>query len=259
VDISPDSGERAVTKTIAYTALHYGADYLAWAIRSIIDYVDEYWVLFSPVGSHGHSTSAVNPDHAADLFEIAQQAAGDKLRWYSASPYQWKTEGEQREYIHTLVPDADVILVLDADEIWSDGLAVEAIEFAQTTQVKTIRLPFIHLWRSFRRGFAHDPAYPTRVIVPKNADGDALLSTDKRIWHFGYAQRSEIVEYKIGTHGHRGEWRKDCDWLNDVFLANRQFDCHPVGSDFWNCEDIDQSQLPTVLTDHPYRKLDIIP
>jgi hypothetical protein len=259
VDISPDSGERAVTKTIAYTALHYGADYLAWAIRSIIDYVDEYWVLFSPVGSHGHSTSAVNPDHAADLFEIAQQAAGDKLRWYSASPYQWKTEGEQREYIHTLVPDADVILVLDADEIWSDGLAEFAIDATTSAGYRDWRLPMIHYWRSFHCAILHDPAYPVRVICPKRERGDSVyLEATQYINHMGYAQRSEIVKYKLETHGHKNELRRD--WYETRWLPNAQADCHPVGSEYWNPETVNPlDYMPAWMAEHPYFDMEVIP
>ena len=159
-------------KTIAYCALLYGSDYLAYAIRSVIDHVDELWVLYSAQGSHGHSTTLQCPDHAKDLYDIAQQAAGDKLRWYTASPGQWRHEGEQREYIHKLVPDADVILVLDADEVWSDGLAKEVVDqYAREANwngaFRTLRLPIIHYWRSFYRCILHDPAYPSRVIFHK--------------------------------------------------------------------------------------------
>lgn len=248
-----------MTKAIAYCALHYGTEYLAYAIRSVIDDVSEFWVLYSATGSHGHSTDHVCPDHAADLYAIALDAAGGKLRWYTASPGQWANEGQQRDYIHVLAPDADVVLVVDADEVWADGLAKDAIAYASTANMNRIRLPFAHLWRSFSRGFLHDPAYPERVICPKIASGTTTMQTDKRVWHFGYAQSAAIIEYKLLTHGHRAEFRKDCDWFTDVFMANRQTDCHPVGSGYWNCNDIDAAQLPSVLHDHPYFHLKVIP
>lgn len=242
-------------KTIAYTALHYGKDYLAAAIRSVIDAVDEYHVLYTPTGSHGHYSAMPCPESREELYEIARQAAGDKFHWHEGA---WAWEGQQRDAIHTLVPDADVVLVLDADEIYEDGLAQDAITFALNANVRQVRLPFLHLWRSFRRGFAHDPAYPHRVICPKVTSGETTMPTDKRVWHAGYAQRPEIVAYKLGTHGHRSEFRRDVDWLHDVFLANRQYDCHPVGSDAWNCEDIDQTTLPTPLKGHPYESMGVI-
>lgn len=246
-------------KTVAYTALHYGRDYLDAAIRSVIDHVDELHVIYTPVGSHGHRTDATCPETRDELYEIAYTAARHKLMWHEGV---WPYEGAQREAIHQYAPDADLILVLDADEVWTDGLASAALEFARTANVRRIRVPMLHLWRSFRRGFAHDPAYPHRIIVPGAPESETTLPTwseHERIWHFGYAQRSEIVAYKLLTHGHRGEFRRDCDWFNDVFMTNRQYDCHPVGSDAWNCEPIDQANLPLPLFDHPYRWLEVIP
>ena len=244
-----------MTNVVAYTALLYGKDYLASAIRSVIDAVDEYHILYTPIGSHGHRSDIPCPESRDELYEIARQAAGNKFRWHEAT---WAHEGQQRDSIHQYAPNADVILVVDADEIYEDGLAQEAIDFALNSDAQRIRLPFLHLWRSFYRGFAHDPAYPERVISPKKSGATVTMQTDKRVWHAGYAQRPEIVAYKLGTHGHRAEFRRDVDWLNDVFLTNRQDDCHPCGSEYWNCEDIDQSKLPTPLLNHPYRYLGVI-
>ena len=80
-----------------------------------------------------------------------------------------------------------------------------------------------------------------------------------RVHHFGYAIRSELMAYKWQIHGHKGELRHDVDWFNDVFMANRQYDCHPVGSDAWNCEAMDMSDLPEVLNDHPFKYMSVIP
>ena len=65
-------------KVIAYTALHYGKEYLADAIRSVIDYVDQYWVIYTPVGSPGHRTDAPCPESKEELSWIANDAA-DKI------------------------------------------------------------------------------------------------------------------------------------------------------------------------------------
>ena len=111
-------------KIVAYTALHYGAEYLPWAIRSVIDAVDEYYVLYSDIGSHGHHTLAVCPDNRAQLFDLAREAAGGKLRWIDG---RWAHEGYQRDSIFSHVPDADAIVVLDADEIWQAGTAAAVI------------------------------------------------------------------------------------------------------------------------------------
>lgn len=241
-------------KVIGFTCLHYGKDYLEWAIRSVIDHVDEHWCVYSPIGSHGHRTDRVCPDTREELYAAAQRGAGSKLRWHTGI---YKHEGEHRGMIHELAPDADVILVVDADEIWPSGMAETIVALpANGAPIRLMRIKMIHFWRSFYRAVLHDPAWPVRVIYPHAtsvASGEFALSVAGSILHMGYAQRPEIVEYKQHTHGHKGEWRRDCDWFNDVFMANRQTDCHPVGSQYWNPEFVQPlDYMPEWMQFHPY-------
>ena len=259
---TPHDGD-SVVNVIAYTALLYGRDYLASAIRSVIDSIDEYHVIYSPVGAHGHRTDIPCPETRDELYAIAETAAGSKLHWHDAGPFIH--EGYQRDSIHACAPDADVILVLDADEIWPDGLAQHIIgQYERQANwhplVRTLRVSMIHLWRSFHRGILHDPAYPVRAIFPKSQGTMEGGLAWKPIVHMGYAQRSEIVEYKQHTHGHKGEWRKD-DWFNSIFMdPDRRTDLHPVGSEYWTAEDINPWQyLPEWMKAHPYATLDLIP
>jgi hypothetical protein len=249
-------------KVISYTALHYGSDYLGYAIRSVIDHVDQHWILYSDVGSHGHRTDAVNPDTREQLMDIAIEAAGDKLGWIDG---KWDYEGAQRETIHQIAADADVILVVDADEVWSEDLVKTSLSYIRGMGLtRNIRLPIIHYWRSFYRCVLHDPAFPIRIILPKNTRQSEPLTLgygqiNGQINHFGYAQRPAIVEYKHHTHGHKGEWRKDVDWFNDIFMANRQTDTHPVGSEYWNPEAVDPWQyLPDFMRQHPFANMETI-
>ena len=241
-------------KVIAYTALHYGKDYLASAIRSVIDACDEYWVLYTPEGSHGHRSSIPCPETRDELHDIAYAAAGRKLKWADG---HWHYEGEQRDRINALVPDAD--------EVWSEGLAqgvIYAEERARENGTKRFRLPIVHYWRSFYRCVLHDPAFPERVIFPQISEGGVAdtITGWGVIHHFGYAQRPEIVEYKQYVHGHKAEWRRDVDWFRDRFMANAQHDCHPVGSDYWNPEPVDPFALglPAWMKDHAYAQMGVI-
>ncbi len=248
-------------KVIAYTALHYGKAYLGYAIRSIIDHVDEYHVLYSAVGSHGSRTDRQCPDTRAELLGIAQVNAGNKLQWHDG---EWAHEGLQRDAIHTLVPDADVIIVLDADEIWPDGMAERIVQYPETVYVVPhyLRIPIIHYWRSFYRCVLHDPAYPVRAIYPKRNLPDKQTATDNMqptlfINHMGYAQKPDVTEYKQYTHGHKGEW--DWTWFENKFMPNAQQLVHPVGSEYWNPETIDPwDYLPDFMRDHPYANMDVI-
>jgi len=246
-------------KTIAYTALLYGKSYLGYAIKSVIDYVDEYWVLYSAVGSHGFRTEVPCPESRYELYAIASAAAGDKLHWIDG---EWQHEGFQRDSIFEHVPDADVIVVLDGDEVWPTDLVPAALQMISTIDCRVWRVPIIHYWRSFQRAVLHDPAYPIRMICPKVETGESTFTTTPALFinHMGYAQPASIVEYKQLTHGHRGAWRKDIDWFNDRFMANAQEDCHPVGSEFWNPETVNPWEyMPAFMKHHPFAQMEVIP
>lgn len=263
-------------KVVAYTPLLYGAEYLAWAIRSVIDAVDEYWVLYAPTGSHNGNKPVELPEgeDARTLYEIAQDAAGRKLRWYTH--VGWSTEGEQRDTIFKLAPDADRIIALDYDEVWSPGLVEAAVRTsASRPDVRNWRVPMIHLWKDFYHAILHDPAYPIRVINPRAADGETTFDAEahdaakrelltrtmeyvpefhSRIVHAGYAISPELMRAKwSGTHGHQNELRKDIDWFTERYenpKATR--DLHPVGSEWWNAEPIEPFvYLPQYMADHP--------
>lgn len=249
---------------IAFSALHYGKTYLADAIRSVIDSVDEYYVAYSPVGSHGFQTDRTCPDTRDELYTIAQQVAGDKLRWIDGL---WMHEGMQRDSIFHHAPAADIILVVDSDEVYADGLAQGAIERASEMTHRYIRLPFIHYYRSFHWAIRYDPAYPVRVICPKVEGGElsmAIMRNDNeflRINHFGYAQDSETIRYKLSIHGHSNELRcSPDDYVDGIYLdADRWTDLHPVGSEYWNAEPVQPlDYMPAFMSDHKYFDAEII-
>lgn len=245
-----------MTKIVGFTALHYGKSYLASAIKSIIDSVDEYVVVYSDRGSHGHSSDAVCPDTMNELYEIARHHAGDKLFWYSG---HFPHEGAQRDMVFTLAPEADAIVVCDSDEIYPEGLVDDLLSQTSSWRRRNIRVPFVHFWRSFHRAVLHDPAYPVRIIYPKVYGGEETAHT-RPVAHMGYAIPSELCRYKWTIHGHLNELRRDIDWFRDRWDVNAQTDCHPVGSEYWNPEPVNPDDyLPAFMQQHPYYKLDVIP
>lgn len=244
-----------MAKVVGLTVLNYGKPYLEWAIRSIIDDVDEHYFIYSDVGSHGHQSDAVNPDSRIELYEIAQRAAGDKFRWHEG---RFPHEGAQRDHIFQLVPDADVVVVCDYDEIYPPGLVCELIDQTSAWHRRNIRVPMVHFWRSFYRAVLHDPAYPVRIIYPHVRDGEETAHT-RPIAHMGYAIPPGLMRYKWSIHGHKNELRRDVDFFTDIYEANRQCDMHPVGSDAWNAEAVNPwDYLPPFMQAHPYADLAVI-
>lgn len=244
-------------KVIAYTALRYGRDYLGYAIQSIIDRVDEYHVIYAEVPSHGHYDPTPCPEAREELYAIAHTVAGPKLRWHDG---RWAQEWQQRSAIHEFAPGADVIIVLDADEVWSER-ALTALDGEMGFMGSAIRIPFVHFWRSFHQAILHDPAAPARVLFPNNPRKDWVLDfgLEHSLNHMGYAQNSQIVGYKMKIHGHKSELK--LGWFETVFMdTNRTTDLHPVGSQYWNAERVDPwAYLPAFMKGHRYAGLEMIP
>lgn len=264
-------------KIVGVMALHYGIDYLPYAVRSIINDVDTMLFLYTPKGNHSGESHLPLPEYeqAAYLFDAARRAAGSKFAWYTG--LDWRTEGEQRDSMYQIAPDADRYLVVDADEMWSEGLARAVIAAsASAPNVREWRVPMVHLWKGFDRAILHDPAYPVRLINPHAPQGtsttfDALAHDAakrellartcdyvpvfySRIVHAGYAIRPDLMLYKWGCHGHKAEYRKDIDWFAERYMNDAATtDLHPVGSDYWNAERINiRDYLPEWIQEHPF-------
>lgn len=250
-------------KIAAYTPLHYGAQYLAYAIRSVIDAIDELHILYTAQGSHGSRTDLPCPETKDELYTIAQHAAGNKLRWHEGD---WRDEGSQRMSIHQYAPDVDVLLALDADEIWQPQILEGVLNYAGTVTnsippFRVMRVPMVHMWRSFSKMIIDDKAYPGRVIFPRidAKYGENTWWGKGLIVHAGYAQTPAIVGYKWLIHGHKAERRHDCNWFEDRFLANAQTDCHPVSINYWNPVQVDPwAYLPEWMRQHPFAEMEVI-
>lgn len=240
-----------MTKIAAYTALRYGKPFLTDAIRSVIDAVDEYVVLYARVPSHGTDSNAVCPDTEEELLTIAERAAGHKLTWVSG---YWRQENDQRNAA-TDYTDADLLLVLDSDEIWRPDQLHALIQATADGKDRYYRARGIHYWRSFYRAILHDPASPVRTANLNNPDGTQILD----LWfnHMGYSQPKAYIWYKMQIHGHHADWRPE--WYSERFLVNAQTDCHPVGSEYWNPETVNPwDYLPDFMHQHPFANREII-
>jgi hypothetical protein len=188
-------------------------------------------------------------------------AAKFDARWINVeSQISW--EGQHRDFaVNWLDKDgADLILVVDADEIWAPEHLNHAILQASRVPTEVYRVYMRHFWRSLE-WVCDDPAAPARIINPKFRDGrEGYIGIDK-VYHMGYAQRPELIHYKMDIHGHKGEIRPN--WFRDKFMSWRPNigidDVHPTNVDFWNPRPyIDDGELQELVGDHPYWGLDII-
>jgi hypothetical protein len=221
----------------------------------VLDVVDKVYVFYAPAPSLGQSTDLPIPDSESGdkLAAIAQEAAGDKLRWVEGT---WNNRGDHRTQVFKYEKDADCIIDLDYDEIWNDP--ARSIELGFETGVRNVTHNMIHYWRSFTKAILHDPAFPRRLYYPKAETADAQV-TACPINHMGYAIPVDLCKYKIDIHGHKNEFNDHWGWLENVYIANRQTDCHIVGSQWWNTQTIAPLEyLPAFMSEHPYYGLEVI-
>lgn len=239
-------------KVVAYCALHYGASFLASAIRSVIEYADEFYVFYTPLGSHGFRSNAVCPDSRDDLMDIAREAAGERLRWYEG---EYNSESEHRERIFRYAPDADAIIVVDSDEVYKPDQLEQLLTMTLEGKERNYLAYEMPFWRSFQRAIPDRLCQPVRAINPKNADG--TRSTDTYFAHFGYCQPTKYIEYKMTVQGHRNDWRPE--WFTEKWLPNAQVDVHPTNHDFWTAQPVKpMNYLPEWMIDHPLSFYEVI-
>lgn len=239
-------------KRLAYTPLHYGAEYLDAAIRSVAPCVDQFLILYTDTPSYGHSENISCPETQDELRDIAYRAAGDKIHWIDISG-QVRQENEHRACAkeYALLHGFDQMVAVDADEVWDTEILRATMKEAESLPYDRIAIrKWVHFWRSFN-WCNRDQFLPVRIYnlkVPFNKEEIAL---DGMIYHFGYAQNPDMVRYKKTCHGHRSEFRPE--WLEEIFMqwVPGMNKVHPVSLEIWDPEPFDKTTLPDLLKKHP--------
>lgn len=267
-------------KRIAYYALHYGKEYLAWSLRSVQDAVDEIHVLYADRPTFGHASRFACPDSEAELRREAERFLHKPLIWHKG---HWPSEAAHRDAIRQIATDrgAQLVLVVDADEVWDPASARAILDATEAHNAAgSICARFVHFWRSFNH-VCQDPCMPTRVLDLRHPWQSTWYGATQPVpvLHFGYAQSEAVMRYKWTCHGHQAEFRSR--WMEEKFIgwAPGMGDVHPTCRDFWSPEptadakvvgnpgqggiDLGPIDLPAhvaaLLSDHPYYGMRVIP
>jgi hypothetical protein len=250
------------TRRVAYYALHYGKEYLAWSIRSIQDSVEAIYIFYSATPSYGYSQGAPCPDTREELVAEANRFATKPIIWVDGA---WANEGQHRDAaLQRLQADGyGLVLVVDADEMWSPGAATRALDVATgADSTRRWMMRFTNFWKSFR-WVIRDHFTPIRVVDLRHglSPHDAMLDGIPGVLHFGYAQREELMRYKWTCHGHQAELR--AGWMEKFFgWKEGDVDLHPCVNNLWAeaypTAEEDLTRVEEVLRDHPYFGVDVI-
>lgn len=246
-------------KLIASCPIFYGGEYLSCAIKSVEPYVEEIIMLYTDKPSYGHGTNIPCPESESDLKNIAYSAS-NKVRWINVLASQ---ESQHRGQIYKIAEKGnyDGVLTFDADEVFGD-LTPYLEQCWQSTKRNIGFSGFINFWRSFNH-VCLDHFTPIRFYNLKNADCDGFDVVNAPVYHFGCAQRMEIMRYKLLIHGHLPELRKN--WIDEVYSSWYEGKETPGGlhltawnPPLWNAEPYDKTQLPQILREHFNYPKDVI-
>jgi hypothetical protein len=242
-------------KISAYYPAHYGKEYLEASLKSVVPHVDEVLILYTDNPSYGKFTNLKNPDSRDELMAIVEKEC-NSFKWVDIPATH--QENQHRNMKSIYLHDSDIIVAVDADEIWDDlDLAIKAAWDSNYENINVSGSQWYHFWRSFnechRDGFA-----PTRFHCKKGKQGTGLIDKGT-VYHMGYAQSEAITEYKISCHGHKsisGSWYSE-KWLN--YKRGETTHLHPDSQTVWiETQNFDKTTMPSYLKDHPYYGLDKI-
>lgn len=234
---------------MAYYPLHYGAEYLDASIRSIDPCVSRIIILYTEEPSFGHVSGQPCPETEEELKRIAY-AASEKVEWVKIKGFG--NEGAHRKMIFEFAGgDVDMILAVDADEVWDTEVLKQSILDASKLPNKYIKVDgFINFWKSFNT-VCLDHFHPVRFYNLRATNDFEQGCVKGRIYHFSTAQSEKIMRYKYGIHGHASEIRSG--WLEQTYFGwnGEDGDLHPVSLDLWNPAFFDKTSLPEILKNHP--------
>ena len=252
-------------KRIGCLAVHYGKEYIAWAVRGLASAVDEVHVFYADQPSFGQiDWSAKNPDTEQELLYQANRFAS--VHWHRVSA---NCEGSHREQMLDVAKarGAYLMAVADADEIWDPVTLDHALTSVDQANSHGRWLASFHnFWRSWK-WTVKDHFIPIRIVDLRHSlASDGKLDEEmqpKPIYHFGYAQTEKTMRYKLSCHGHKQEFKPG--WLEDKFLkwdpeANN-FDLHPCINNFWRATRTEPevlAELARLMPEHPFKDDDLI-
>jgi hypothetical protein len=248
-------------KLVGFTELVYGEDYLAYALRSAMPAVDEYFVAYSeePLNRRNPYQKPDDYEHMKDLAHSVASEFGKQLTWYE-NPGNWGRY-DQRHSVLGRVDEGDIIILTDADEVWRDAGLQKAIDMAIGGTVRFYRVDMYYHWRSFDHICRRSGELPLRLTntAYEGKKGKPCQSLHKPVIHeFGFARSPRDMAYKMPSHGH---YHKDdsSSWFHDRWLpwtpegGPREY-LFPEGdgSRFRELQEYDKMKLPEYMREHPY-------
>ena len=243
-------------KTLAYSAIHYGKEYLKEAIESVRVNVDAHLMVYTSLPSYGFTSDMTNPDTERELLNISN--GFDHTLWMNITG-RATAENTHRQIAidYARKNNYDIVLVVDSDEVWEPSKVQEAIDYAYNSKNGRFGIRgsrWITLWQSFNE-YVTDGFAPIRLLNLRNDLGREELIEKGFIYHMGYCISNEMMEYKISCHGHKNDFNNNKRWHEHKWLNYKKGETkflHPATEAYWKeTQPFDKNTLPEVLKKHP--------
>lgn len=244
-------------KVIGFCPIFYGKEYLKESLQSIKEHCEKVVVAYTPRPSHGFGTTDTCPDTREEIYNIANEVLGDKLIW---NEDVYGAENQHRKQIYSFSMGYDLILSIDADEVFESSELQNALNYAYTNTQRHYGMKgYLNFWRCFDF-VCTDGFRPIRIENLAANNNDQNLECPLTIYHFSTAQSEPIMRYKYKIFGHASEIKED--WLNKTHYgwdrANEFGNLHCVANDIWNAVPFDKTTMPESLKQHPNYNKDLI-
>lgn len=237
-------------KALGFMTLHYGKEYFRESLLSIINHVDKMVISYTKYPSHGHSTNITCPDSEREMKKIAEDVCGSKLVWEHDSFFSTESEHRNKKYKYS--DGFDLVLTIDADEVYKEDEINNALLYAYNNKERYYGLNgYINFWRSFDYA-CYDGFRPIRIENLHNNNTLQNHNCNLTVYHFSTCQSESIMRYKYNIFGHASEVREG--WLDNIYYewtpSNNFGDVHCVALGLWNPVRFDKDQLPIYLKQH---------
>ena len=238
-------------RTIGFMSILYGKEYLKESLLSIRDHVEKMVVAYTKNPSHGQRVKEECPDTEQEIHDICKDVLGDKFIWHRSE--RFNSEAEHRGIRYTYAQGYDLILTIDADEVFKEDEIQGALNYAYNNKERYYGIKgYVNFWRSFDY-CCLDGFRPIRIENLNNNNQLQNHECPLTIYHFSTAQSEPILRYKMKAFGHASELRKN--WIDGIYYAwtpeNDIQDIHPVAFGLWNSIKFDKTTLPDYLKAHP--------
>lgn len=229
--------------------IHYGKEYLKESLLSIINHCEKVVISYTATPSHGYGTVDVCPDSREEIQSICQEVLGDKLIW---DENNFSQENQHRRQIYNYSMGFDLILSIDADEVFEPKELGNALQFAYNNTQRYYGIKgYVNFWRSFNHA-CYDGFRPIRIENLNSANLDQNHECPLTIYHFSTAQSEPVMRYKYKIFGHASEIREN--WLDGIYYSSEspgnQKDIHCVAFGIWNPVEFDKNTFPDFLKEH---------